>query len=131
LNGAAVIGRASGSGSPGTNGSYQEITLANDTFTNAAADTDNLIYTSGAYTAPAICEGSAAMNVIVRIDNSQIFNTTIGPPPGAVGFVDLGPVARIGLGAGTHTVSVRANNHCTGTGQAGSLTIQIDTVALL
>ncbi len=136
LNGAAVIGRASGSGSPGTNNDPQMITLSNDTFTNAAADTDNLIYATGSYTAPQICTGAlGAMTLVVRIDGNQIhdgnFATTIGPPLGAVAFLNLGPVARIGLGAGTHTISVLASNGCTGVGETGSLNIRIDTVALL
>jgi hypothetical protein len=136
LNGAAVTDRASGSGSPGINATPQTIPLANNTFTNAAADTDNLIYASGTYTSPLHCTGaSGGVNLIVRIDGSQIhdgnFDTAITPPLGAVAFLTLGPVARIGLGAGTHTVSVQAYNRCTGVGETGSLTIQIDTVALL
>jgi hypothetical protein len=46
-------------------------------------------------------------------------------------FLNLGPVAQIALGAGTHTISVQANDRCTGTSETGTLAPQIDTVALL
>jgi hypothetical protein len=136
LNGAAVIGRASGSGSPGTNNTPQTITLTNNTFNNAAADTDNLIYASGTYTAPQNCTGgSHGVTLIVKIDDTQIhggsFDSTFSAPLGAIAFLNLGPVARFGVGAGAHTISVQADNGCTGVGETGSLTIQIDTVALL
>lgn len=131
-----MIARASGSGSPGLNGIPQAITLTNGTFTNAAADTDDLIYANGTYTAPQNCDGgNSSLNLIVRIDGAQIhdgnFGASVGPPPGAIGLLNLGPVARIGLGAGTHTISVLADNACTGTGQTGTLNLKIDTVALL
>jgi hypothetical protein len=136
LNGAAVIGRASGSGDTGTNNSPQTITLANATFTNTSDDTDNLIYASGTYINPSSCTaGNRALNLIVKIDNTQIhdgnFATAVGGPPGALTFLQLGPIARIGLGAGPHTLSVQAYDGCTGAGEVGSVTIQIDTVALL
>lgn len=135
LDGAAVIGRAIGTGSPGTNNTPQTITLTNDTFSNAAADTDDLIYASGTYTAPQNCTGPSGVTLIVRIDGAQIhggsFDSTFGGPLGALVFLNLGPVARIGLGAGPHTISVRADNGCAVPEETGSLTIQIDTVALL
>ena len=136
LNGAAVIGRASGSGGTGTNNTPQTITLANATFTNTSDNTDNLIYASGTYINPQSCTGGTrAVNLIVKIDNVQIhdgnFDTAVGGPLGALTFLRLGPIARIGLGAGPHTLSVQAYNGCTGAGEEGSVTIQIDTVGLL
>jgi hypothetical protein len=137
LNGAAVIGRASGSGSPGTNGSPQSITITNGTFSNPGADTDNLIYAHGTYTAPQICTGGgASMTIIVKLDGVQLHGgnfdeTTVGPPLGAVAFLDLGPIVRIAPGAGPHTITVQAFNHCTGANETGTLSISIDTVALL
>lgn len=136
LNGAAVIGRASGSGDTGTNNTPQTITLANATFTNTSDNTDNFIYASGAYINPTSCTGgNRAVNLIVKIDNIQIhdgnFDTPVGGPLGALTFLRLGPIARIGLGAGPHTLSVQAYNGCTGAGEQGSVAIQIDTVALL
>lgn len=55
----------------------------------------------------------------------------MGGPLGALTFVRMGPIARIGRDAGPHTLSVQAYNGCTGAGEDGSVTIQIDTVALL
>ena len=136
LNGAAVIARASGSGDTGTNNTPQTITLANATFTNSSDNTDNLIYASGTYINPQSCAGgNRAVNLIVKIDNTQVhdgnFGTAVGGPLGALTFIRLGPIARISLGAGPHTLSVQAYNGCTGAGEEGSVTIQIDTVALL
>jgi hypothetical protein len=136
LNGAAVIDRASGSGSPGTSGSSQSITLTNGTFSNAAADTDDLIYANGTYTAPQICTGGTdSMTIIVKLDGAQLhdgnFDETVSPPLGAVAFLDLGPIARIAPGTGSHTITVQAFNHCTGVNETGTLSVSIDTVALL
>jgi hypothetical protein len=135
LDGAAVIGRAIGSGSPGANNIPQTITLTNNTFNNAAADTDDLIYASGTYTSPQNCTGTSGVTLIVSIDGAQIhggsFDSIFGGPPGSLAFINMGPAARIGLGAGTHTISVRADNGCADADDTGSLTIQIDTVALL
>jgi hypothetical protein len=121
-----VIYRASGSGSPGLNGIQTAITLTDGTFTNAAANTDNLIHANGTYTAPHNCDG---------IDGKQThhgnFATPVSPPAGAIAFLNLVPVARIGLGAGTHTITVLADNACTGAGETGTLTLRIDTVDLL
>jgi hypothetical protein len=76
------------------------------------------------------------MTIIVKLDGAQLHGgnfdeTTVGPPLGAVAFLDLGPIARIAPGTGPHTITVQAFNHCTGANETGTLSISIDTVALL
>lgn len=83
LNGAAVIGRASGSGDTGTNNTPQTITLADATFTNTSDNTDNLIYASGTYINPTSCTGgNRALNLIVKIDTPRSTTATSTRPWG-------------------------------------------------
>lgn len=135
-NGVAVIQRTTGSGTPGdADGDSSNITLSNASFTNPAANTDNLFFVKATFTPPATCTtgDSPFISFGGQIDSTHNFGGGGGPftPGSAADTVDLGVGSITAPGVGPHTLTLTFDTNCTGGGQTGTITnVVIDTAAV-
>ncbi len=136
-NGVAVIQRTTGSGKPGDGfGDVSSITLANASFSNPAANTDNLFFAKATFTPPVACTTAGSEEPFISegglVDSTtHIFGGggpfTLGP----ANTIELGQASLTAPGVGPHTLTLEFNTNCTGSGQTGTITnIELDTAAV-
>lgn len=140
-NGVAVIQRTTGSGTPGDDfgaGVPSSITLANASFSNPAANTDNLFLAKATFTPPAACTTSppgeqAFINSGGEVDSTTPIFGGGGPfiPNEPASTIELGQASLTAPGVGPHTLTLEFHTNCTGSGQTGHITnIELDTTAV-
>jgi hypothetical protein len=137
-NGVAVIQRTTGSATPGDEaGDSASTTLSNASFSNPAANTDNLFFARATFTPPTTCTLGAGENAFVGFGGEIDSNTPIfgGGGPFTAGdpanIMQLGVASATALGAGLHTLTMTFQTNCTGSGQHGSITnIVLDTATV-
>jgi hypothetical protein len=139
-NGVAIVQRTTGSATPGDDaGDPANTTLSNASFSNPAANTDNLFFAKATFTPPTTCtlshpsEENAFVGAGGQVDsNTQIFGGG-GPftPGEPANIMQLGIASAAALGAGPHTLTLDFHTNCSGSGQHGSITnIVIDTATV-
>jgi len=136
-NGVVVIQRTTGSGTPGDEGGdSSNITLANASFSNPAANTDDLFFAKATFTPPATCTtggegpffGSGG-----KVDSTTPIFGGGGPftPGEPANTMELGQASLTAPGVGPHTLTLNFQTNCTGSGQTGTITnIELDTAAV-
>lgn len=137
-NGVAVIQRTTGSGTPGDEfGDLSSITLANASFTNPAANTDNLFFAKATFTPPATCTTEPGEGPFIGSGGEVDSTTPIfgGGGPFTAGepanTMELGQASLTAPGVGPHTLTLEFHTNCTGSGQTGAITnIEVDTAAV-
>jgi hypothetical protein len=137
-NGVAVIQRTTGSGTPGDSGAVSSITLANASFSNPSANTDNLFFAKATFTAPATCTTVPPGEEPFISSGGLVDSTTHifgggGPftPGEPASTMELGQASLTAPGVGPHTLTLEFETNCTGSGQTGTITnIELDTAAV-
>jgi hypothetical protein len=137
-NGVAVIQRTTGSGTPGDQfGDVSSITLTNASFSNPAANTDNLLFAKATFTPPATCTTEPGEKPFFgtggEVDSTIPIFGGGGPftPGEPANTVELGQASLTAPGVGPHTLTLEFQTNCTGSGQTGHITnIEIDTAAV-
>ena len=138
-SGVAVIQRTTGSGTPGDEhlGDVSNITLTNASFTNPAANTDNLFFAKATFTPPATCTTEPGEEPFIGSGGEVDSTTPIfgGGGPFTEGepanTIELGQASITAPGVGPHTLTLEFQTNCKGSGQTGTITnIELDTAAV-
>lgn len=139
-SGVAVIQRTTGSGTPGDDhlGDVSNITLTNASFSNPAANTDNLFFAKATFTPPATCTTEPPSEEPSISSGGKVDSTTPifgggGPftPGEQANTMELGQASLTAPGVGPHTLTLEFHTNCTGIGQTGTITnIELDTAAV-